>query len=91
MEQAPGIVFDDIDIENIDDSFNLAKNYLKEKVEYIFINDKHNKNHTWMLSTWSKRICHSEILKHGTVKDKEGLSEEHRWNKKRISHKNHQT
>ena len=44
MEETPGLNINDIDLDNSEEKFILAKEYLKFRVEYIFRDDKHEKN-----------------------------------------------
>jgi hypothetical protein len=61
--------------------------YLKTRVQYVFEKSKANPTQ-WELSTWSKHVRHSSIVKHGTEPDKAALqSDPTRFNKARSTRK----
>lgn len=85
MEQAPGLILREpaeINAEYLQESFQAANNHLKTRVGYVFQNRK-AKPATWVLSTWSKKVSHSEIVKHGTDEDRANLPSENRFNRPR--------
>jgi len=76
MEQAPGLIVRQ-DIRNVDaayltTSFVTAKVYLKTRVSYVFMNRRANPD-GWEISTWSRMVQRSSIMKHGTDDDKANL------------------
>ena len=82
MEAAPGIEIREtgIDSHYLCTSFDAAKEYLKTRVSYVFENE-HLHLERWGISTWSKKVQHSSILKDGTEKDKANLPPELNHNK----------
>jgi hypothetical protein len=82
IEQAPDLEIREtnIDAEHIRSSFNIAKEYLKTRVEYCFQNPEKNPME-WQISYWSKKVAPSSIRKHGTDQDKSHLPPE-------LSHRN---
>jgi len=73
LEKAPSLsVVDnptDIDATYIDKSFAKAKDYFKTRVDYVF-QKKHAHPDSWEISTWSKHVMKSFILRHGMEQDK---------------------
>ena len=45
MEEDPGLNMNEIDLDNCEEKFILAKEYLKFRFEYIFHGDKHEKSY----------------------------------------------
>ena len=81
MDACPGLHRDD------PNSFDRGMEYLKTRVQYVFEKSKANPTQ-WELSTWSKHVRHSSIVKHGTESDKAALqSEPTRFNKARSTGK----
>jgi hypothetical protein len=81
MDACPGLHRDD------PNSFNRGMEYLKTRVQYVFEKSKANPTQ-WELSTWSKHVRHSSIVKHGTESDKAALqSEPTHFNKARSTSK----
>jgi hypothetical protein len=77
MDACPGLHRDD------PNSFDRGMEYLKTRVQYVLKKSKANPTQ-WELSTWSKHVCHSSIIKHGTESDKAALQlEQTRFNKAR--------
>jgi hypothetical protein len=75
MEQAPGLEIPETgncDAAYITASFNTAKEYLKTRVSYVFMNERAHPGR-WEISTWSKKVARSSILKGGTVADRANL------------------
>jgi hypothetical protein len=64
MDACPGLHRDD------PNSFDRGMEYLKTRVQYVFEKSKANPTQ-WELSTWSKHVRHSSIVKHGTESDKD--------------------
>jgi hypothetical protein len=63
-------------------TFNIATRYLQTKVcSYVW--DKCANYDNWKVSTWSKKVKFSEIMKNGNDSDKLNLPEENRFNRKR--------
>jgi len=58
-----------IDADYLQDSFEKAKRYLQTRVEYVFLKPR-AKPLTWEVSTWSKHVSKSFIMRHGTENDK---------------------
>ena len=90
MELAPdlGVIEDlsSIDAAYLDASLQQAKEYLATRVEYVFAKPS-GKYLSWTVSTWSKHVRRSQILKEGTAGDKAKLPEETRFNKPRAQKK----
>jgi hypothetical protein len=86
MEQAPGLQinedFSQITSQDLMKSFEEARAFLKERVSYVF-NKNRAQPDTWEISTWSRHVQRSSILKYGTDKDKEHLPPETQSNKPR--------
>ena len=61
-------------------SFNIGFEFLKQKAQYIFVDDKHSK---WKASTWSRKVLRSSIERDGTAADKAQLPEARARNGKR--------
>jgi hypothetical protein len=76
MEACPGLNLADAD------SFERGLEFLKTRVQYVFAKQKSNPI-AWELSTWSKAVRHSTILKEGTESDKSHLPPPTRYNKQR--------
>ena len=81
MEKAPGLIIPsdpkDIDDKFIEDSFNIATEYLKTRVSYIW----ELKNRTvanWTISTWSKHVSPGFINDLGNENDKALLETNYR-------------
>ena len=73
-------------VTNTDDSislsFSVGKEYLKARVSYAFESDRATPDQ-WEISTWSKKVARSSILKHGNASDKAHLPEATRHNQPR--------
>jgi hypothetical protein len=69
MDACPGLHRDD------PNSFDRGMEYLKTRVQYVFEKSKANPTQ-WELSTWSKHVRHSSIVKHGKESDKAALRSE---------------
>jgi hypothetical protein len=63
MDACPGLHRDD------PNSFVRGMEYLKTRVQYVFEKSKANPTQ-WELSTWSKHVRQSSIVKRGTESDK---------------------
>jgi len=89
MEKAPDLAIVDnpgeLDAAFIDDSFAKAKEYLKTRVEYVFQKERAHPD-LWELSTWSKHVSKSFILRHGTDQDKSHFPLAERIIKTRVQH-----
>jgi hypothetical protein len=77
MEQAPGIKIREtgIDAQYLQASFATGKEYLKTRVSYVFENQR-QQHDGWEISTWSRKVARSSIMKHGTDQDKANLPTE---------------
>jgi hypothetical protein len=86
MEGAPGLdMSSDMDTQAISLSFSVGKEYLKTRVSYVFANERSTPDQ-WGISTWSKKVARSSILKHGSTSDKDHLPEASRYNQPRQQH-----
>jgi hypothetical protein len=87
MEAAPGIKIREtgIDSDYLHTSFHAAREYLKTRVRYAFENENWHPER-WGISTWSRKVQRSSILKHGTEQDKANLPPESNHNKSRRQH-----
>jgi hypothetical protein len=73
MEGAPDLeITPEMNSDAISLSFSAGKQYLKARVSYVFDNER-SKPDNWGIVTWSKKVAHSSILKHGNVSDKAHL------------------
>ena len=75
MEQAPGLNIREagvVDAAYVTASFDSAKAYLKTRVSYVFEKERSNPD-MWEISTWSRKVRRSSILKDGTDADKANL------------------
>jgi len=81
LEKTPnlGILEDpaSINADYLQDSFEAAKEYLKTRVEYVF-NKPRAKPFSWEISTWSKHVSKSFIMRYGTENDKAHFPPEER-------------
>jgi hypothetical protein len=91
MEKAPGLIIPadpkDIDDQFIEDSFNTATDFLKQRVSYIW----ELKNRTianWSISTWSKHISPGFIRDLGNENDKQFLEPNYRCLPQKKNRKN---
>jgi len=64
-----------INAQFLEDTFKKAKEYLKTRVQYVFNKRRANPD-TWEVSTWSKHVKKSKILREGTEQDKAFFSAE---------------
>lgn len=64
--------------ERLSEEFDKAMAYVLEQVSYL---KDAKKNSAWTVSTWSKRISRSSIMKNGNEEDKDKVGEESRYNK----------
>jgi hypothetical protein len=74
MEGAPGLLIEPrtIDTDALAASFSVAKAHLKTRVSYAFVESTRAARATpeqWEVSTWSKKVARSSIMKHGSVAD----------------------
>ena len=58
----------------IESTYEQGMNHLRTRVSFIFDNPKLH-HVSWEISTWSKKVARSEILKHGTEQDISNLPE----------------
>ncbi len=81
VEAAPDLtILEDptsIDADYLQDSFLKVKMYLQTRVEYVFQKPR-AKPLTWEVSTWSKHVTKSFIMRHGTENDKAHFPPEER-------------
>jgi hypothetical protein len=83
MEGAPDLELSPVmDTDSISLSFSVGKQYLKTRVSYAFDSERATPDQ-WEISTWSKKVARSSILKHGTVSDKANLPVATRHNQPR--------
>jgi hypothetical protein len=68
-----------MDADSISLSFSVAKEFVKTRVSYVF-NGKRATPDQWEISTWSKKVARSSIMKHGNVSDKANLPEATHYN-----------
>ena len=59
--------------EKIDEAYCAGINYLKSKFSYIFTNEKFKAHQKWSVSTWSRRIRYTEVMKYGSPEDIQNL------------------
>jgi hypothetical protein len=73
MESAPYLaILPVMDTDSISLSFSVGKQYLKARVSYAFESVQATP-YRWGISTWSKKVARSSILKHGNVSDKANI------------------
>ena len=53
-------------------SFSVGKEYLKTRVSYVFESERSTPDQ-WGISTWSRKVCRSSIMKNGNDSDKSHL------------------
>jgi hypothetical protein len=83
MEAAPDSeILPAMDTESIALSFANGKEHLKTRVSYVFESERASPDR-WGISTWSKKVARSSILKHGNISDKANLPVATRHNKPR--------
>ena len=82
MSQCADINFN----ENGQESFKVGYEFLKTRVEYVFLS-KRMKPDTWCISYWSVKVQNSSIMKYGTENDKSHLPSQTLFNKNRIGRK----
>ena len=69
--------------QEINQYYDISLQYILNRVEYI-----KNKNFSkWTVTTWSRNILRSSIMKHGTEEDKQRLPEETRYNQSHTGRK----
>jgi hypothetical protein len=73
MEEAPtmGLLQENpaaVDAQYLQETLEKGKEYLKTMVSYVFVNPR-NKHKNWDISTWSKAVQRSSILKNGPPAD----------------------
>lgn len=73
----------DISSEFISSSCELARDFLKTRIRYVFNKDL-AKPENWEISTWSKHAKRSEIVKHGTLEDINALPPENSKNRQKV-------
>jgi hypothetical protein len=71
-----------MDTDSILLSFSVGKQYLKARVSYIFENERAAPDR-WGISTWSRKVARSSIIKDGNAADKANLPEATRHNQPR--------
>ena len=71
MEECPGLeIPETIDDTFVATSFEMATDYLKTRVSYIWEKAKDERVvRSFSIGTWSKKVARSEIEKHGTIND----------------------
>ena len=69
--------------QEIDQYYEIILQYILSRVEYI----KNKKISKWTVTTWSRNILRSSIMKHGTEEDKQRLPEETRYNRSHTGRK----
>jgi hypothetical protein len=74
MESVPAdlAILPVMDTDSISLSFSVGKQYLKARVSYVFESIGATPDR-WGISTWSKKVARSSILKHGNVSDKANI------------------
>jgi hypothetical protein len=83
MEGAPDLeILPGNSTESIALSFSVGKQHLKATVSYAFESERATPDQ-WEISTWSKKVARSSILKHGTVSDVANLPVATRHNQPR--------
>jgi hypothetical protein len=83
MEGSPDLeILPVMDTDSISLSFSVGKQYLKARVSYAFENEQ-AKPDQWGISTCSKKVARSSILKNGNVSDKAHLPAATRHNQPR--------
>ena len=74
MMVAPGVDIpkkeEDITDECVDSTYTIATAFLKERYSYIFKKSTDGTLSGMSLFTWSRKVRHSEVKKHGTPSDK---------------------
>ena len=69
--------------QEIDHYYEIVLKYILSQVEYI-TNKKYSK---WTVTTWSRNILRSSIMKYGTEEDKKRLPQETRYNRSHTGRK----
>ena len=85
MEKADGLELREMGMDAAyqNEMFQVVKDYLKTRLEYVFQNDKlHPEN--WEISTWSVKVQRSNIMKYGTESDKNKVGPPSRFNRGRM-------
>ena len=83
MEGAPDLeILPVMDTDAISLSFSVGKQYLKARVSYAFESERATPDQ-WGISTWSKKVARSSILKNGNVSDIANLPVATRYNQPR--------
>jgi hypothetical protein len=73
MESVPDLaILPVMDTDSISLSFSVGKHYLKARVSSVFESVRATPDR-WGISTWSKKVARSSILKHGNVSDKANI------------------
>jgi hypothetical protein len=72
MDACPGMLPLDDSANNLNDWFDRGLEFLKTRVAYVFQRRKANPI-KWELSTWSKHVRHSSIMKYGIESVKASL------------------
>jgi hypothetical protein len=86
MEGAPDLeILPAMDTDSISLSFSVGKQHLKARVSYAFDSERATPDQ-WEISTWSKKVARSSILKHGNVSDIANLPAATRHNQPRQHH-----
>jgi hypothetical protein len=83
MEGAPDLeISPAMDTDSISLSFSVGKQYLRARVSYAFESERATPD-KWGISTWSKKVARSSILKNGNDSDKAHLPVANRYNRPR--------
>jgi hypothetical protein len=86
MEGAPDLeITSEMNSDAISLSFSAGKQYLKERVSYVFNNER-LKPDNWGIATWSKKVTCLSILKHDNVSGKAHLTAATCYNQPRQQH-----
>ena len=87
MENAPGVTIpknqDQIDEAFVQSSYAIATEYLKHRFKYIFNDAPAGLIANYNISTWSRKIARSEVIKNGTEEDKQKLPPPNKRNRPR--------
>jgi hypothetical protein len=76
-----------MDAESISFSLSVGKHHLKTRSRHVFESDQATPDQ-WGVSTWSKKVARSSILKHGNAADKANLPVATRHNRPRRNPRN---
>lgn len=89
IQEAPGIpskIPANTDEKLVKESFAIATDYLKQNVSYIWTKAKNEADLCkYRIGTWSKKVTHSEIEKHGNRQDIEKLPAKSKRNQEHVN------